>query len=228
VSENQSEKMAVVRQTGAIVDDGEEISKKDLLLETGLSYGQFYRWKRMGLIPEAWFHRRSTFTGQETFLPRKKVLERIHRILGLKDQYSLDDLALMLSPDARIGSYPLEEILRAGLAHAQSWALLPKLEAQGELRFLDLVCLSVIEQLLNAGISTGIIQQAAQLLLKDFYKLGENDVGRYLVLATQHDTDIILLHTGICIFNENIQMRMTIDLNQICETVKVHLSELSA
>ncbi|MCL2486473.1 MAG: YhbD family protein, partial [Oscillospiraceae bacterium] len=31
------------------------ISKKDLLEFTGISYGQLYRWKREGLIPEEWF-----------------------------------------------------------------------------------------------------------------------------------------------------------------------------
>lgn len=45
----------------------ELISKKDLLDETGISYGQLYRWKRKQLIPEEWFIRKSTFTGQETF-----------------------------------------------------------------------------------------------------------------------------------------------------------------
>lgn len=43
------------------------ISKKDLLELTGISYGQLYRWKRKQLIPEEWFIRKSTFTGQETF-----------------------------------------------------------------------------------------------------------------------------------------------------------------
>ncbi|MFZ7625597.1 DUF4004 family protein, partial [Bacillus cereus] len=45
------------------------ISKKDLLELTGISYGQLYRWKRKNLIPEDWFVRKSTFTGQETFFP---------------------------------------------------------------------------------------------------------------------------------------------------------------
>lgn len=49
--------------------DEELISKKELLETFGISYGALYRWKRMGLIPEAWFLRRSTSTGQETFFP---------------------------------------------------------------------------------------------------------------------------------------------------------------
>src|SRR3989337_2745815 len=75
------------------------ISKKDVLLQTGISYGQFYRWKRKGLIPESWFIRKSTFTGQETFLPREKILERLQKIQSLKDGHSLEELAQVLAPE---------------------------------------------------------------------------------------------------------------------------------
>ncbi|PMS08565.1 DUF4004 domain-containing protein, partial [Trinickia caryophylli] len=73
------------------------ISKKDLLDLTGISYGQLYRWKRKQLIPEEWFIRKSTFTGQETFFPKEMLLARIHNILNMKDDLSLDELAGKLS-----------------------------------------------------------------------------------------------------------------------------------
>lgn len=76
----------------------ELISKKDLLELTGISYGQLYRWKRKQLIPEDWFIRKSTFTGQETFFPKELILARIDRILHMKDDLSLDELAGKLSP----------------------------------------------------------------------------------------------------------------------------------
>ena len=59
------------------MENEELISKKELLELTGISYGQLYRWKRKGLIPEDWFVRKSSYTGQETFFPRGKVLYRI-------------------------------------------------------------------------------------------------------------------------------------------------------
>jgi len=70
----------------------DEISKKDLLLETGISYGQLYRWKREGLIPEEWFVKRASFTGQETFFPRERMLERVGLILEKKDDQSLGEI----------------------------------------------------------------------------------------------------------------------------------------
>ncbi|MBM7582078.1 DNA-binding transcriptional MerR regulator [Caldicoprobacter guelmensis] len=75
------------------------ISKKELLKITGISYGQLYRWKREGLIPEEWFIKQPTFTGQETFFPRNKILNRIKAIQELKDKYSLEELAKILSPE---------------------------------------------------------------------------------------------------------------------------------
>ena len=61
------------------------ISKKELLEKYGISYGALYRWKRMGLIPEEWFLRRSTPTGQETFFRRKAICERMELILSQKE-----------------------------------------------------------------------------------------------------------------------------------------------
>lgn len=75
------------------MDDDKLISKKEVLVQMGISYGQLYRWKRKGLIPEAWFTRRSTFTGQETFFPRDKIIERIEQIKEMKGDHPLDDLA---------------------------------------------------------------------------------------------------------------------------------------
>lgn len=73
--------------------DEKMISKKEVLERMRISYGQLYRWKRKGLIPEAWFIRRSTFTGQETFFPQDKILERIEQIKEMKGDHPLDDLA---------------------------------------------------------------------------------------------------------------------------------------
>ena len=69
------------------------ISKKELLSRYGISYGVLYRWKRKGLIPETWFIRRSTVTGQETFFRESQICPRIEEILERRDGSSLDELA---------------------------------------------------------------------------------------------------------------------------------------
>ena len=87
------------------------ISKKDLLEETGISYGQLYRWKREGLIPENWFVKRSAFTGQETFLPREKALERIRYILDKREGKSLQAIRAALCPGSGSRVYDAETLM---------------------------------------------------------------------------------------------------------------------
>ena len=86
------------------------ISKKDLLKETGISYGQLYRWKRENLIPEEWFIKQSSYTGQETFFPREKIFNRIKAIQELKDKYSLEELSKILSPEISQRRFTLEDL----------------------------------------------------------------------------------------------------------------------
>ncbi len=72
------------------------ISKKELLERYGMSYGALYRWKRKGLIPEDWFIRKATATGQETFFPKNLITERVELILSGKNELELDELARKL------------------------------------------------------------------------------------------------------------------------------------
>jgi len=69
------------------------ISKKQLLEKYSISYGALYRWKRKGLIPEEWFIKKSTSTGQETFFPADLIFERVELILAKKEDILLDELA---------------------------------------------------------------------------------------------------------------------------------------
>ena len=76
------------------------ISKKDLLKEYGISYGALYRWKRKGLIPDEWFIKKATVTGQETFFPERLIRERVELILSKKEDVLLDELATALHGEA--------------------------------------------------------------------------------------------------------------------------------
>ena len=91
------------------------ISKKELLEKTGISYGQLYRWKRKNIIPEEWFIKKSSFTGQETYFPEDKILERIEKIKAMKDELSLEELANMFSPKPTTVNLSKEEVLEKGI-----------------------------------------------------------------------------------------------------------------
>ena len=87
------------------MEEGNLISKRELLSRYGISYGALYRWKRKGLIPDDWFIRKSTPTGQETFFPEALICERVERILETKNEVLLDDLAGELSGEERRNAF---------------------------------------------------------------------------------------------------------------------------
>jgi DNA-binding transcriptional MerR regulator len=125
----------------------DEISKKDLLVETGISYGQLYRWKREGLIPEEWFIRRSAYTGQETYFPREQMLARIQAILGMKDSHSLEQIRETLNAGGQLRFS--SEVLMAMTAISP--------EALAQLKAAQGAELSLEQWALVAGIYDGCI-----------------------------------------------------------------------
>lgn len=128
------------------------ISKKDLLELTGISYGQLYRWKRKNLIPEDWFIRKSTFTGQETFFPKEKILERIDKIQTMKEDLSLDELANMFSPSVSEISFMKEDIIQKGIASEPVVQFfIEQMNKQAEFQFVDILYVFILEELLQSG-----------------------------------------------------------------------------
>ena len=85
--------------------DERMISKRELLTRYGISYGALYRWKRKGLIPDEWFIKKSTVTGQETFFPERLICERVDMILTKKEDVLLDELAKELHGVAESDEY---------------------------------------------------------------------------------------------------------------------------
>lgn len=128
------------------------ISKKDLLEFTGISYGQLYRWKRKNLIPEDWFIRKSTFTGQETFFPKDKILTRIDKIINMKDDLSLDDLADMFSPNPTETILNKDEVVKRNIVSKVTLDFF--IEQQGhseEFSFEKILYAYILEKLLQTG-----------------------------------------------------------------------------
>lgn len=130
----------------------ELISKKELLELTGISYGQLYRWKRKDLIPEEWFVRKSTFTGQETFFPKEKILERIDKIQMMKENLSLDELADMFSPNISELNLTMDDLLKRNIVSEQVLKMYVENENGGiQFDFARMLEVYVLEKLLQAG-----------------------------------------------------------------------------
>lgn len=127
------------------------ISKKDLLAQTGISYGQLYRWKRERLIPEDWFIKQSAYTGQETYFPREQMLERVQAILTAKESYSLEQLAAMFSPESTSDSaVPAAALSKIREISPELLALLPRAGEKGSYTFWDVVLLAMLSRVYTA------------------------------------------------------------------------------
>lgn len=128
------------------------ISKKELLKVTGISYGQLYRWKRKKLIPEEWFIKKSTFTGQETFFPKYKVIERIEKIKNMKGDISLDSLAEMLSPDLTEKTAPYKDIIDRNIVSEETMDFYKEEYGETEkFSFEQITSLYLLDQMFKSG-----------------------------------------------------------------------------
>lgn len=179
----------------------ELISKKDLLVEMDISYGQLYRWKRKKLIPEEWFMKKSTYTGQETFFPREKIMDRIHQILSMKDGASLDDLADKFSSDIPESMVRRrEELLSLQILSKEIINLYEEIfKGKEEYNFEDILYMYISEDLLNQGhLSVEDMSRILRMLSDNYETIKDKDPS--LSVYRKFGVSVSLLHKNGEIF----------------------------
>lgn len=179
----------------------ELISKKDLLIETNISYGQLYRWKRKKLIPEDWFMKKSTYTGHETFFPREKIMERIEQILNMKDGASLDDLADKFSSDIPEEMVRRkEDLLNHQILSKEIVSLYEEIfKGKEEYNFQDILYMYISEDLLNQGqLSIEDMSRILRMLSDNYESIKDKDPS--LSVYRKFGVSISLLHKSDEIF----------------------------
>ncbi|MGI6199329.1 MAG: DUF4004 family protein [Christensenellales bacterium] len=193
------------------------ISKKDLLAQTGISYGQLYRWKREGLIPEEWFIKQPSFTGQETFFPKTAVLNRIDTIQRLKDQYSLEELARILSPEVSERNFTTEDL---HIIEELSSELIPAFCRGFDKRsfaFVEVLMLVALSQCSrDYAISAEQIESLCRGLREHLKDLKQTD---YLFVLLDKDGDYL-----VALYQAQAQVFLDSRLQQVCE---IRLDEIS-
>ena len=163
----------------------ELISKKELLQKMDISYGQLYRWKRKDLIPDAWFIRKSTFTGQETFFPKAQIIERIAKIQELKDTISLDELAAVFSEDTAEVSMLREILLERKIIqeHVLEFYQEHIKSEQNVYDFRELLVMYILQSSLETGaINLAESEMLLRLLIKAYLQGNQHPT---LVLLTR-------------------------------------------
>ena len=221
------------------------ISKKDVLTQMGISYGQLYRWKRKGLIPETWFVRRSTFTGQETFFPKDRIIERIEQILRMKEDHALDDLARVIHQTIgeSIQIAP-NSLSRLGWVDDELAELcgLEKEQPQADVSAYLLLCLAVIHRLRQQKLVT---QEELLLVRRTLDKArGRDDelIDRLVVepvflyvlrkrltaAGISAQISLTVVATESTVFDPEIEVVDSVDLAGILNRLKLELAEEEA
>lgn len=182
----------------------ELISKKDLLDEASISYGQLYRWKRKDLIPEDWFVRKSTYTGQETFFPRVKILDRINKIKQMKTDVSLDELAEMFSPNATQITLTKDELIKQNIVTESILTLYSEqISQQDTFDFEAILHLYLVNNLLQEG--QIVLEEAKMILhtLQEHYSKTDQTNAKLLVVRKMGVAFVLLLGSAHDVFADN-------------------------
>jgi predicted DNA-binding transcriptional regulator AlpA len=205
--------------------DADLISKKEVLELTGISYGQLYRWKRKSIIPEDWFIKKSSFTGQETFFPREKMLARIEKVKEMKDTHSLDELSNFFSPnptkiEITLDSLRLQKILQSGTISFCT----PLLKNVKSIEFPEILYMFILEKARNRLISEEDQVSLFQFLREHFEVvdspsfelrgLRKKDTVIWILLPLHSDTFI----------DRTTETIVKLDLLQMFEELKITLT----
>lgn len=220
-----SERTEETQRTHTGSEEPDLIPKKEVLARTGISYGQFYRWKRKGLIPESWFIRKSTFTGQETFLPREKILERIRLILKLKDEYSLEEIAEMLSPEPPKSLFPAEAVRHKAQISGEVLERFRALTGrEGPFRFREVFWMAALEELRKQGASPESWALALKILQRDGVAFEEESEWVLWLLDKEGTPFVLLAPERYVRFDPEARERARVELRRLLERVKMRLT----
>ncbi|WAH37360.1 YhbD family protein [Alicyclobacillus dauci] len=205
--------------------DQELLSKKELLDLTGISYGQLYRWKRKNLIPDDWFIRKSTFTGQETFFPRERMLQRIEQIKNMKDDLSLDEMADVFSPNPSDISLSLDDVMERNIVTNVALDVYSgRNPGVNRLSFEQLVHLYVLDVALKTGeISVNEGPILLETLEEHYGAFEGRNCG--LKFVRKLGTSLCVLYSipGEVYFDSGTKTVFQVDLPQCIEELKVKL-----
>ena len=203
-----------------------EISKKELLKTTGISYGQLYRWKREGLIPEEWFVKRSSPTGQETYFPQEKILKRIHAIQQLKDSYSLEELARILTPEVSNRLFCEEDLEHFDELDIDVAADFMDAMSKDSFVFLEvLVMIALSQAMVDSAITEEERTHAVSFLSKRMSELHSADYVLELLQAQGHLYVLLKKEGSEVYLDDGLVAIRSIHLNELSNAIKLKYKE---
>jgi len=206
--------------------ENELISKKELLQSTGISYGQLYRWKRKNLIPEEWFIKKSTYTGQETFFPKDRILDRIEKIKNMKGDISLDELADMLSPNLMETKLDRKKLIERSIVSKSTMDFYT--HERGEMErfaFDKMLYLYILDKMFESGIINFEEGKIILNLLDEQYSKFKGKGGELVFLRKLGISSCCLVSSFCDIhFEDSMKIIERLNLSDLIEELKVKIA----
>ncbi len=191
------------------------ISKKDLLKEMNISYGQLYRWKREGLIPDDWFEKQSVSTGQETFFKRTLIIPRIKQILSLKDNYELQEIKNMFNDNNKKHSFSAREVIL--IDEIDPYILKSYLIDRKELTITELAIIYIFSKYQN-------LIKLEDYLNIDFKDMKLNDKNLYICSVA--DNNFLVIANKECIVDPKIKVLHVEKMEDVISYIALKVKEV--
>ena len=203
----------------------ELISKKEILDMTGISYGQLYRWKRKDLIPEEWFIKKSSYTGQETFFPREKIINRINKILELKDDMPLDDLATMFTNKPKVDDVSEEYVIEKEIIREETLPIYKDIfREKNEYNFKDILLMHILQSEFDLGkLTISEIEVMLKLIDKEYRNIEEKDGTLYIIRRLGIGICVVAYREKI-IVDDGSKIIGEVNIKNIIENLKMRLT----
>ncbi|MGN9160818.1 DUF4004 family protein [Clostridium sulfidigenes] len=203
----------------------ELISKKEILDMTGISYGQLYRWKRKELIPEEWFIKKSSYTGQETFFPREKIINRINKIIDLKDDMPLDDLAAMFTNKPKVDDVSEEYLIEKEIIREETLPIYKDIfREKEEYNFKDVLLMDILQREFDLGkLTISEIEVILKLINKEYKSIEEKDGTLYIIRRLGIGICVVAYREKI-IVDDGSKIIGEINIKNIIENLKMRLT----
>jgi len=203
----------------------ELISKKEILDMTGISYGQLYRWKRKELIPEEWFIKKSSYTGQETFFPREKIINRINKIIDLKDDMPLDDLAVMFTNKPKVDDVSEEYLIEKEIIREETLPIYKDIfREKEEYNFKDVLLMDILQREFDLGkLTISEIEVILKLINKEYKSIEEKDGTLYIIRRLGIGICVVAYREKI-IVDDGSKIIGEINIKNIIENLKMRLT----
>ena len=179
-----------------------------------------------GLIPEEWFVKRSSPRGQETYFPQEKILKRIHAIQQLKDSYSLEELARILTPEVSNRLFCEEDLEHFDELDIDVAADFMDAMSKDSFVFQEvLVMIALSQAMVDSAITEEERTHAVSFLSKRMSELHSADYVLELLQAQGHLYVLLKKEGSEVYLDDGLVAIRSIHLNELSNAIKLKYKE---